>query len=385
MKGGWKKHKAYCRMSNPEKWQFMVQNAQPGEDLAFTSMSRIISSEGVDLNAVDKYGWTMMHRMTETNENAFVKLLLEAGASADLPLQGIAGAPPSALMMCVMNIFDNASDFPQGGKVDLARILIDHGADLDAVFTCYGEAMFTPLTAAIHYNCPVIADMLIDAGASVEHCCPLRAVSFNSNLPMVMKFLSLGVMVDNACEDGTTALMSACDSQCEDDEQNDSRREIQCSKCLISFKKKRYLTQHINRGNCKGVNNEEISLHTQDEIVRLLLNAGANVDKCNAKGEDALSLAYKFGREDAIKILKDAGAIMNRDAFNAAHSLAVLCGFGNAHFDYLAIELLDAGVDINGVEDSYNATRWAYNATQWARRWNRTWLLNELLRRGGKL
>lgn len=169
MKGGWKTHKAYCRMSNPEKWQFMVQNAQTGTELSFTSMSRIISSEGVDLNTVDEYGWTMMHRMTENNEIAFVKLLLEAGASADLPLQGIAEAPPSALMMCAMNVFDNASLFPQGGKVDLARILIDHGADLEAVFTLYGDNTMTPLTAAIHNNCPVIADMLIDG--IVLGCC----------------------------------------------------------------------------------------------------------------------------------------------------------------------------------------------------------------------
>ena len=120
---GWKKHKSYCRMSNPVKWQFMVQNAQPGLGLAFKSMSRIISSEGVDLNAVDQYGWTMMHRLTERNENAFVKLLLEAGASADLPLQAVAEAPPSALIMCAMNAFSNSSLFPHGGKVDLARIL----------------------------------------------------------------------------------------------------------------------------------------------------------------------------------------------------------------------------------------------------------------------
>jgi ankyrin repeat protein len=152
-------------------------------------------------------------------------------------------------------------------------------------------------------------------------------------------------MVDNDCEKGNTALMLACDG---------------LNKC-----------EHDNEQ--KG---------TKDKIVRILLNDGANVDKCNAKGEDALSLAYKFGREDAIKMLKDAGAIMNKDAFNAAHSLSTLCGLGrsNTRTDLLVVEFLDAGVDVNGVESEDE-----YNATQWANRWRRTWLVSELRRRGGKL
>ena len=32
----------------------------------------------------------------------------------------------------------------------------------------------------------------------------------------------------------------------------DSQGEIKCSNCFRHFKKRRYLTQHINRGNCKG-------------------------------------------------------------------------------------------------------------------------------------
>ena len=37
----------------------------------------------------------------------------------------------------------------------------------------------------------------------------------------------------------------------------DSRGEIQCSTCLGYFKRRRYLTQHINRGNCKGLINKD--------------------------------------------------------------------------------------------------------------------------------
>ena len=33
---------------------------------------------------------------------------------------------------------------------------------------------------------------------------------------------------------------------------SDSQGEIKCSNCFRHFKKRRYLTQHINRGNCKG-------------------------------------------------------------------------------------------------------------------------------------
>ena len=57
------------------------------------------------------------------------------------------------------------------------------------------------------------------------------------------------------------------------------------------------------------------------EIVRLLLDAGANVDAANKHGDTALILAACNGRMEIVRLLLDAGA--NVDAANTKGGTAL--------------------------------------------------------------
>ena len=323
-------------MCNSDKWVSIVEIAQNDGDTACLFLERLLQKKDVDVdvNAVDQHGWAMIHRMTETNRVDKLKLLLESGASVDLKPRNVGLTP---LLMCVCNIFSDENCFPHGGKVDIAKLLIEHGAnvDINADFDHVGS--FTVLTGAISFDCPEIFDMLLAAGADIENNSPLVGAAFYGRLDMAHALLSAGALVNATNTEGRTALMAACDGLAGEDE----------------------------AGN-------------KTMLVRVLLGAGASFDMCEDDGSDALAIAFKFGRRDAISLLKEAGAVLNRDACDAARSLVNLCGRGDGvDINDLIIELMDLGVDLNATLDCGVCT-----PHFWAVRWGRTWLANELIHRG---
>jgi ankyrin repeat protein len=46
------------------------------------------------------------------------------------------------------------------------------------------------------------------------------------------------------------------------------------------------------------------TVHHFEEIIELLLNAGANVNAKNEEGKTALKIAYEYGYQDIIELLK---------------------------------------------------------------------------------
>ncbi len=84
------------------------------------------------------------------------------------------------------------------------------------------------------------------------------------------------------------------------------------------------------------------------EIVRLLLEAGANLEAGNAKGSTPLLLAAENDRGEIIRYLLEKGARVDGPAGDSSSPLKTAAGLGN---ESAVRALLDGGADINSQKD----------------------------------
>jgi ankyrin repeat protein len=83
---------------------------------------------------------------------------------------------------------------------------------------------------------------------------------------------------------------------------------------------------------------------TRPGLVRLLLRAGASVDRPNARGETPLLQALQFGKYEVVGVLLDAGADPNRSANDGTTPFLRACRSGRPE---LVAELLRHHADPN--------------------------------------
>ena len=147
---------------------------------------------------------------------ALATILLEAGA----PVEGGPGVPETPLM--------TAASY---GDVEVARILIEAGAELEATSTSPGELFgLTPLKHATVFGMTAVVDLLVAAGARLrdpvdaaaagdmtglraaaepDRVRALRAAACHDRLAVLDVLLDAGTPVDGVARDGTTALHEA--------------------------------------------------------------------------------------------------------------------------------------------------------------------------------
>ena len=78
------------------------------------------------------------------------------------------------------------------------------------------------------------------------------------------------------------------------------------------------------------------------EVVRLLLEAGANKDAANRFGDTALMIAIKNGSRKVVQLLTDAGA--DKDAAKGLGAAALMIAAESGHLEVVRL-LLEAGAD----------------------------------------
>ena len=104
---------------------------------------------GAEVNAKDKYGWTLLHRAARENAAAVAKILIDNGAEVNAKDGG------TPLHWAAEN---NAAA--------VAKILIDNGAEVNA--NAFAKDGDTPLDWAARENAAAVAKLLIDNGAEVN-------------------------------------------------------------------------------------------------------------------------------------------------------------------------------------------------------------------------
>ena len=184
-------HLAVSRTSAPD-----AERCDEAENTWWESIVQRLLRKGADPNAMGQWG-TPMHDACSDGSLGATRALLEAGGDCNLP--AAEGDARSAL------------DLAAGtSTADMMRLLIGHGGD----FTAAGPHGNTPLHYAGYSHFAEVADVLAEAGASIEvrnrdNESPLHFAAGRVNPTMVHAFLKLGLDANDRCQFAQTPLHKA--------------------------------------------------------------------------------------------------------------------------------------------------------------------------------
>jgi ankyrin repeat protein len=87
------------------------------------------------------------------------------------------------------------------------------------------------------------------------------------------------------------------------------------------------------------------------EIMTMLLDAGADINAVDKNRNTACHVAIWHDQFDALKLLVERGANLERRRFNGRSLLATVAQFGDDERERFAILLLDAGAPLDGLSN----------------------------------
>lgn len=224
------------------------------------------------------------------------KELLDGGADIDLPDPD----QTTPLVLALMNL-----------HFDLAMFLIDHGADVDR-WDLYGQ---TPLYVALDMNTlpvggrPDIPSKDFTTGAQVaEH---LLAKGANPNIPLKLRPPYRNYIFDRGGDQvlstGATPLMRAAKGG-----DAEGIRILIKYKADLNFPNEQGVTPLlVAAGSGHGANPTRGRFKTDEdaaECVRLLLDAGVDVNQADRSGQTALHAAAQHAWVHTVQLLADRGA-----------------------------------------------------------------------------
>jgi uncharacterized protein len=205
----------------------------------------------------------------------------------------------------------------------------------------------TALAWAAHKDDPETAELLIRAGANVNAAnsygvTPLALACANGNFVMVEKLLKAGADPNAAQPTGTTVLMTAARTG-----------NVDVVKSLLA---------HQADVNAKETRREQTALmwavaEKHPEVVRLLIEAGADAHARSTGGFTPLLFAAQQGDLDSARLLMAAGANANEATPEDGSALVVASHSGH---EALSIFLVERGADPNAT-DAYGITALHYS------------------------
>ena len=224
-------------------------------------------------------------------------------------------------------------DAVRSGDTAAVRALLSEHADVNAAQADGATA----LAWAAQRDDLESAELLIQAGAGVNAAneygaTPLWLACNRANAAMVEKLLKAGANPNLALLTGETPLMAAAD-----------RGSLDVVKLLLA---------HGANVNAKETRGGQSALmwavaEKQSEVVRALVEQGADVRDRSAGGFTPLLFAAQQGDLDSARILLAAGADVNEGTPNDGSALLVAAASGR---DDLAAFLVDRGADPNAVD-----------------------------------
>src|SRR5580704_2592481 len=217
----------------------------------------------------------------------------------------------------------------------------------------------TPLLWLAHWDDLETVDLLLKAGAKVDAAddygvTPLSRAAENGSIAMVDRLLKAGASPNLAQLSGMSPLMTATHTG-----------NVAVAKALMA----------------RGANVNAATVETKNtalmwavadrfpEIVKILIDAHADVHASTAKGFTPLIYAARNGDIEMAKVLLAAGVKANEIGSDGTHPLVYAIADGHADF---AMFLLDHGADAKASMDGVGALHAASGAVSyWLSDWNR--------------
>ncbi|XP_065910853.1 uncharacterized protein [Dysidea avara] len=278
--------------------------------------SDLLNTGSIDINAVNKWGWTPLMIATNNNHPEIVKMLVDKGA--DLNARDMNGR--SALSIALL-----------GGNEELAGALITAGADIK-ISDNDGDTM---LMCALHGGCTEVASDLLNTG-SID----INVVNKNgrSALNIALRdgteelagaLITAGADIKISDNDGDTMLICAALGGC-----------TEVASDLLNTG-----SIDINAVNEDGWSALSIALRWRhEELAGALITAGADIKITDNDGDTMLMCAVLEGCTEVASDLLNTGSIdinaVNEDGWSA---LSIALHKGN---EELAGALITAGADI---------------------------------------
>lgn len=298
-----------------------------------------LMEQGVNLNAISNRSRKMLNVAVEYNNEQAVRMLVKHGANIkdSNNLHGNFGMYGTALdeaaargnlamvkllheLGCPVDTFSHSSMAfgVIGNNTDIVRQLAAYGAKVDIRL---GAGSDTPLTLAINAKSMPMVKLLLELGANpngiqgVSNGAPLRAALRVQDDTLVQTLIEAGAQADYTDRFNQSILHSAV--------------------CVNSPQAIALLITHgadVNR-QCKVngrhttplINSIRFRKEENAEVVRLLLEAGANPDTKDAAGNTPYFYAAMRNHTDCMQILHAAGAdtgCLNKESYtpeDAAH------------------------------------------------------------------
>jgi ankyrin repeat protein len=310
-------------------------------------IAKLLVEKGSDVNAVDSYGDDVLTFLTAYNLPRITEYLISQGAKVDhLNSNGRTALSQAA----------------ENGKIDVVRVLLQHGADPNL----RGEKMgWSALDTAIHYHHQDIVEAMMSAIKPGADSSGLITSAREGNVEMLQMFIGRGVDLNLQDEAGMTALLAAIDKGHEHIVRilldSGSSPELinkpgygslrgETALCMASRKK---LIQSVRDLLAKNADVDApcgaVIAATQvgsAEIVKLLAEAGADMQDRFTGHWHALHLAAEAGNVDIARIVLEHGTPV--DMRDNMDSTALMIAAGKGHLDMIRL-LFEHQADLEAV------------------------------------
>ena len=219
------------------------------------------------------------------------------------------------------------------GRASIVRLLVSRGASANAK----RSDEYTPLMGAAYYGHDEVVYWLLYYGAdpssrSADGVTPLASAAAQGHAGVVKQLLRAGAACNVIALSGAPALNHAC-----------ARGRLDVVNLLIDHPGVQ-LDITTDAGDTPL---HAASMRNHVDIVQRLLEAGADIHRCDRKGYTALNFAVNNGNADLVRILLQNKAAHDTTEHDGWQPLAFACESG--HLDVVQL-LLEHGADPNYVK-----------------------------------
>jgi ankyrin repeat protein len=261
-----------------------LQAAIIGRWYSFPRIVQILLDAGAEVNTPGNYTRSALGSTTDVGSKEVVQVCLAAGAGDIKHGSRGESALQTALSM---------------EEWEIVRMLLNSGACIDEIVG--------GLQRASRGGHVAVVQMMLEAGANVnqvggEWGTALQAASYGGHVPLVQQLLNAGADVDQVGGTYGNALTAAASS-------NENRQGS-----LVVVQMLLDVGAEVNQKFSGEYGNplQAAAESGNTEVVRILLNAGADVNAYGGKWGSALQAASCMGHEETVRVLLQAGARANQ-------------------------------------------------------------------------